>query len=508
VGFNDNFFHYKMNLQGDVQWQIVSDRGNVELHYSPFTPTADGGVFAVLNVSVSGKGEFEDDRLLRLVRKKGSEAVTKKDLKWTGYETNTIQGAAAKIDADGNIEWIRHIIRVDDGKINGNAATTGTYFDALVADRDGNYWLSGRYLKPLTFDLPDGSTRTLTPHNVEGWNGDANYQRGDMLLVKLNPQGELLWHLETGGTVLYESINSLCYHDGALYLYGNLAATPGDPNSHTSLFGQRLYPTEKTNAFSARLDVSSSEPALQWLTLLQSLPQTNGAGGRIKVTRLRYENGALFLCGSVTGFVEVNGATVLSNDLTTGSDATALRAFVIRQDPKTGSIATALLDPAIGLAAETATVAFRQNRLYVFGYSSGVSWLHVYDEQFEPVASHNLFAASGATAWDALFLDDRFITVNRGRNVLAVNGYITGAPQALVRDDPPAFAAYFLAYRLDGLQHTGIETLPATGKNIVKIVTITGQIVYTGTVNGEKEITLPKGIYIISVNGKTRKIIQ
>lgn len=517
---NENWILYKTDKQGKILWQVVSDRGYVDLHYSQIVPTSDGGVLAVLNTRIVSGDEFEDSRLLRLI---GSDEV-KKDVKLETYETNTLQGVAAKIDADGKIEWVKHIIRVDDGLIDGKNATTASYFQALVEDNDGNFWLGGRYIKAITFDKPDGTTQTLTPHNVEGWNGDAQNQRGDALLVKLNPKGELLHSIETSGIVDYQSVGSLQYNNGTLYVYGNLAATPDDETSSTTLLGHTLYPTEKTNAYSARLNVSGDEPVAEWVKLLKSLPQTNGQGGRIKITNINYDNDALFLAGSLTGFVEVDGDTILANDYA-GEGTNYLRGFVIRQDTVTGEILGAHVDAAAGLAAEIENVAFRQDKIYAFGYTLGVTWLHVYDTNFSPVAGYNLLGAQGATAWDALFLEDEFITVNRGRQLTAVSGSITGAPQEFINDAPQAYSAYLLSYELEGLSQgqNGIDelasgfdavkitTLPAAiriaGNAEVRIFTLAGIQVYAGSINGEKTIALPAGLYIVTANGKATKTV-
>ena len=521
VSNNDNFFLYKLNRQGEILWQVVSDRGYVGLHYSQIVPTHDGGVFAMLDTRLCTADEFEDKRLIRLV---GSDNV-KKDLKLDSYVTNTQQGVAAKIDRDGKIEWIKHILRVDDGLIDGKNATTATYFNALEIDEDGNYWLGGRYMKAITFDKPDGTTQTLTPHNVEGWDGDSQNSRGDALLVKLNPAGELLWSLETSGTVDYQSINSLQLRGDALYVYGNLAATPGDETSSTTVFGHTLYPSDKTNAWSARIDLSGGQPAADWVTLLKSLPQTNGKGGRIKVTNACFDNGAFFLCGSVTGFIEVNGVSIVSNDATTGESSNPLMGFVVRQDPATGGIIAAHLDPAGGLAAEIENVAFRQNKIYAYGYALGGVWLHVYDADFQAFVAHNLFSAQGATAWDALFFDDRLITINRGRQLLAVSGYITGAPQAFVSDAPDAYSAYFLSYGLEGLQsetairNPGQERAPLqiaslpgavriTGNaQTLRIFNLSGAQLYATQLNGTVTLNLSPGLYIVTANVTAHKIL-
>ncbi|MDR2040809.1 MAG: hypothetical protein LBP98_00630 [Tannerella sp.] len=523
ISGNNNLFLYKTDPQGKLRWQIVSNRGNVTTHYSQVVPTVDGGALLAVTTRFSGNNEIGDNRLLRIVNADGNSTAAG-SIKRESFTVNNDQGVLVKINANGYAEWTKHFIRVDESQIGTNLASIALYINDLVAADDGNYWLAGRFIKPITLDKPDGSTVTLTPHNVEGWNGDSQNTRGDALLLKLDPEGRYLWHLPTGGTVDYQSINSLHLAGNALYHYGNIAATNGAPDSNASLLGTNLYPSEKINAWSARLNIGGDEPVAEWVTLLKSLPQTNGKGGRIKVTRLCYDSNALFLCGSVNGIIAVNGETVLANDAATGESSNPLMGFIIRQNPVTGAIVNAHLDPAAGLAAEIESVALRQNKLFAFGYTLGSSWLHVYNEQFEPLATHTLLTANGATAWDALFLNDRFITINRGRQMQLVSGTISGAPQAFIDDDPPAYSACFLAWQLDGLQrptaiwqpsavgeqphiHAGRSTLYVEGKAALKIHSITGTLRFAGQIDGYREIPLPPGIYVVTANNRTSKIL-
>jgi hypothetical protein len=523
VSGNPNLVLYKMNRQGKIIWQVTSNRGYVDGHYSQFLPTADGGALLALTVRFAGNNEFEDNRLIRIVSANGS--TTAGSVTRSPYENNTDQGVLVKISAAGQTEWTRHFVRVDEARVAGNLANTAIYFNDLVAGDDGNYWVAGRYTKNITLDRPDGSTLTLSPTNVEGWNGDAQQSRGDALLLKIDPQGKYLWHLENDASsgIDYQSINSAHHHEGTLFLYGNIAATIDSENPQTTLFGHTIAPTDKTNAWSAAIDITQEQPQARWVTLFKSLPQTNGKGGRIKVTKLAFDNDALFLCGSITGIVQVNGISILANDATTDDASNYLMGFFIRQNPLNGEIISYALDPSLGLAAEIETVAFRKNRIYAYGYTLGSSWLHVYDEGLNLAASHNLITAGGATAWDALFLDDRFITVNRGRQMGVLGGTIAGAPQAFIADAPVAYSAYLLAYGLDGLRETALppvavphdklrivarpNALRITTNGYVRILSVTGTRFYEGYVNGEKEIALPAGIYVVAANNGAVKAI-
>jgi hypothetical protein len=513
VSGNSNLFLYKLNAQGELLWQVTSNRGYIDGHYSQFTPTPDGGALLALTACFAGRNEFEDNRLVRIVNTNGSSTSAGSVTRPT-YVNNTDQGVLVKIAPDGTAQWTRHFIRVDESLIDGNLANTALYINDLTLDASGNIWLAGRYLKAITLDRPDGTPVTLTPHNIAGWDGDAQETRGDALLLKLNSDGQYLWHLETTGIVDYQSAYGLHIAGNDLFLYGNIAGTPDDPTSQSSFLGHTLAPSDKTNAYSARLDISGSQPQARWVTLLKSLPQTNGKGGRIKITNLEFDSGALFLCGSLTGFIQVNGQNILANDAITGETSNYLLGFFIRQDPETGAIVGAYLDPSAGLAAEIENVAFRQNKYYAFGYALGSSWLHVYSDDFQPVAQYNLLSSGGATAWDAVFFDDRFITINRGRQMNAIGGTIAGgAPQALIADDPEAYSAYFLAYNLDGLQReTGIrnpgqERVTIDANTPVRLFAIDGQLRYAGPAGGIDRQPLPAGVYLLSAGGTAKKII-
>jgi hypothetical protein len=528
ISGNDNFFLYKMDRDGKIAWQVTSDRGSVDLHYSQFTPTADGGVLLLLNTRISGSNnddEFDSKHLIRIIQADGSSKYSVKREEYDAtVNKNVEQGVAVKIDRNGMVEWGKVIIRVDDTPIN-NRNPSGIFFHDLTTDADGNYWVAGRYVRTLTFDTPGGGTRSLTPHNTGGWDGDSQNTRGDALLVKLNPNGEYLWHLETTGTVEYQSVNSLHHDNGALFLYGNIEAATDLPTTSSSAFlGHTLYPDTTINAYSARLDVSGETPAATWATLLQSRVQTNRKGGRIKVTNLSYDSGALFLNGSFTGFIEAAGDTILQNELTGENVTASLKGFIVRQDPATGAIVGKVKDNTGGIT-ETENVVLRQNKIYVFGYALGSTWVHVYDADLNRLdGGGNFLQSEGATAWDALFLDDRIITLNRGRNINPVGGTIAGAPAAFVGDDPAAYSAFILSYGLDGLRNTAIDQPAASPEAIrivalpgairiaghaqVKIFSISGAQRYAGIVDGEEEIPLPAGLYIVTANGRATKVIS
>jgi hypothetical protein len=54
---------------------------------------------------------------------------------------------------------------------------------------------------------------------------------------------------------------------------------------------------------------------------------------------------------------------------------------------------------------------------------------------------------------------------------------------------------------------TGASTLLVTGNVDLRVVTLAGREVYNGRVNGEKTLRLPAGVYIVTVNGRSGKVV-
>jgi hypothetical protein len=466
-----NLLVYKLDkLTGAVQWQLTSDRGQLEVAYSQATPTADGGLMLALKLSFSGTvgGENADSILLRLVENDG---VTKHAVKWKVPPTNARQVVMAKVDANGHVLWAKHVVKVSDVPIsNSNAgqASDAIYVNGLEEDKDGNFYIAGRYVKDITFTKPDGSTQTFSPRNTADWTGDSQISRGDAFLAKLDPNGNLLWNLETGGTLYHQSVGAMTLAGDKLFIFGNAQATEGKVGvDYFAIQGDTIYPSAKTGAYAARIDVGDSAPTLRWLTLLNSRKQTNDKGGYIWTHNVDYDGGELLLTGRFTGFIDVDGEQVLANDVLTGASTASQQGYIMRLNPSTGKLSGAIKQGINGYYR----AAFRQNRIYVFGYKLGQTFYHVYNPDFSGLAGQDLFSGGMATAWDAAFFDDdQLITLHRTRQA---NPFVNGIPaeHGLRLENAPAYSAYYTSHRLQGLQRQA-ENFRETLEDTIRAVRI------------------------------------
>lgn len=113
-----------------------------------------------------------------------------------------------KLDANGNLLWVRSIGGIGDD-----------YGTDIVTDATGNIYVTGHFSETVDFDPGAGST-TLTSQGYS-----------DNFILKLSPQGDLLWVRQTGGSYFEYSFSIAI--DGSNNLYttgdfeGNVDFDPG-----------------------------------------------------------------------------------------------------------------------------------------------------------------------------------------------------------------------------------------------------------------------------------------
>jgi hypothetical protein len=523
---NANLCLYKIDRNGNLLWQVTSDRGDINASYSPMIPTNDGGALLVLKVrhhAAYGDDETGGNNLLRLIDKNNA----KTSITWDCGNVNAYQGVTVKINADGTVEWIKRNIQVEFSPIGSYTTTDAAiYFYDLTTDKDGNYYLCGRFARPVTFNRSGGETITLTPHNTTGWDG-YDSSRGDLLLVKLDTEGNLLRNLETTGIVKQQTVECLAYHTDKLYIFGRIQADTINTNASSSAFlGRTIVPGKREDTFIARLDVSGETPQLDWLNHFVTKPQTNGKGGSILPLSLNYDNGVLLATGYFTGFIATGNNesdNILSNDLTSGTAQAAQLGFILKQDAATGNLTGQVKDHIGGIGAHIRTAVYRENKIHAYGTALGSLWYASYDADFSNPVRYPLASIENATATEALFLNDGFIVLGRGKHVPD----IAGAPDAFHDNNPEGLSAVMISYLVDGLQkgdETSIKQFPETvnslkivshagvitisGSGGVKVINLCGQVVYSGFIrNSTKGIAPGKGVYIVVSSEKAVKVL-
>lgn len=118
-----------------------------------------------------------------------------------------------KLTADGNFVWAKSFSGAEYEESNG-----------IGVDTDGNIYVSGYFYNPLDFDTGAGEY-ILTPAGF-----------GDGFVAKLNPQGELIWAKQFGGTDFDLATGMKVTPAGDLYISGNFAGTADFDPSETETF--------------------------------------------------------------------------------------------------------------------------------------------------------------------------------------------------------------------------------------------------------------------------------
>ena len=176
-----------------------------------------------------------------------------------GYAKGTFNGydmTVVKYNSDGNLVWARQYANPDDA---GQLSNYKNYGFNVYADADDNVYLSGYAFNGLSHEL------TLIKYNADGdqlWERDIdthaewsevthNFMRtdadgniymagnmrtdttgSDILLVKYNPSGDLLWSRtwdsdsDYVGGGYYPNTELELDHDGNIYITGTITTTP------------------------------------------------------------------------------------------------------------------------------------------------------------------------------------------------------------------------------------------------------------------------------------------
>lgn len=232
---NFDFYLVSVDQDGDILWSKTYGGGNVDLGYS-IQPAADGGYFLVGTTQSYGQGGA--DFLLIKVDTEG-ETIWSKTYGGSGFDeayegTITTDGGllmvgrtnsygsgqgdmyAVKVDQDGVVQWHRtYGGTANEDAQQVQATTDGGYilvghtqsFGAgnadvylVKVDATGQVQWTKTYGGPR-FDF--GNTVQATKDGgyiLAGQTNSFGYEAGEILLLKLNQQGELTWTRSYGGS--------------------------------------------------------------------------------------------------------------------------------------------------------------------------------------------------------------------------------------------------------------------------------------------------------------------
>lgn len=501
---NRDFLLYKMNKAGEIIWQLTSDRGDFDPSNSSVAATPDGGAVLALKLRHVSDNLYNDNLLIRFIENDGNQYP----VEWTyPTEGRAYQGVLAKVSSDGKIVWAK-LIPVDyipQGVEKNSLVSDAINFGGLAVDASSNIYLAGRYAKTVKFKRANGDEVSLTPQNTVGWDGDSQKSRGDMLLVKLDANGNFLWNFTSNGIVTYQGISDITLNDNKLYIYGNIQ---GDDVLTTVLGSTTIRPTAKIDCYNARIDVSTNTPTVDWAKHFTAIPLDN-KGGRNKITTINYSNGVLLASGSVNAIIG-DADRIELNSVTT---ANSLRGFIIKQDPETGNVNSTFVDKtAVGLSAEIEQSYYIDNKIYAHGYVMGANYIYDLPSDLSSFNRTQIVSSGSATTQASTLIDNTLFSIGRGQGQASIlkAGVLTNF------DSTPAYSSIFAAHEITEIT-TGISEDTQTesfivygGKNQITIVSsevqsitiynLYGQIAKQQFVEiGENTIdNLASGVYIVN----------
>ena len=417
-GFNNNFSLIKTDLDGNFQWTVYSTSADIMSNNGGVVSDGNGGVYVSCVVRHTDNLRTQP---LRWVDATGQETL----INWTLATDETpryYQGLLLHVTRQGTIDWHR-LIEVSNAPQpaandnNADATTTAFYIPAMTGDGQGNCYLAMRYCNPVTFETAQGQPVTFTPHNTQGWTGDSQESRGDLLVVKFNAQGLLTHSLTTTGTALLESSPALSMSGNDLIL--NFVAT-GNGTDDIALDGQPVGLAGNTQAsmVTARL---SSDLHVKWLQHFKG-EMTSNRPSVLQYNQVSIVGNNLWITGM--GNFKLNNADgTQSIETATGN---VREGFVIKCDLADGHWVNATTSRAAFPDLKAITGYFGafesqdDNNVYLYGYSwngSGISITALEQSTLEPVEMQSIITGgSMPTAQCCVATGDMLYTMSRGRD--------------------------------------------------------------------------------------------
>ena len=209
----------KTDDQGNFRWVVYTTSGEFSSNDGGIVVAPDGGVVVAVKVRHTLNMRTSDILFTDATGKTTTYEWKLADENASRY----FKGMLLKISAQGELQWIRPI----DVSTVAQPAATGDYirgtFDAIsiekmLVDGEGNCYVAGRYANPITFYDAAGNGTTLTPHNTEGWNGDIQNTRGDLMVAKFDARGYFVKAFTTSGKTGSESCTKIAWNGSNIVL--------------------------------------------------------------------------------------------------------------------------------------------------------------------------------------------------------------------------------------------------------------------------------------------------
>ena len=405
---NNNLVLQKVDSNGNVQWMIYTDKGDVDCTASHVAPTSDGGVV----LAIKARAWVEEaglDVLLRFVLPVGRPQTVKDSETKNGEYRYVI----AKISSSGLVEWTKTV----SGTVKTYAkyeTKNNAYVNGMAIDSNDNIYIAGNYRTELNFASDDGTKTTLVASNplywngtkAEMWNGDSQSVVGDLFLVKLDNHGNFVKSLLAEGTAKCAFLDNVVCVGDKLYLKGRVQGY----GSLMSIGGKTLQANTECQ-MPLILSVENIDLSVNYLRELS--PVKNSANKFVIQNKgAQYLNGSLYFTGLLNGGLRnADGITDIANN-----NSTLLKGYVLQVDPNTGNVLHSVVRTSGGINGYFG-VFEGKNNLYAFGYDmSAGAILTVIDYDAFSIKSEDVICRYGtvANATTPLVDGDHFIMAHRG----------------------------------------------------------------------------------------------
>lgn len=361
---NNNLVIMRLDAQGKKVWSLYSSYGDAISNTGGLDILPDG---SVVFVAVMRHDEKADLLSHPLTIVDGTGVSTDVYPAVTDYRNVGIVG---HLSAEGKLLGYG-VIDVDVINGYGDAAKTiraGLFVDDLVVAPDGNIFISGNYRAPMHVKNAAGETVTFTPKYNYEWDGDAQTGAGDMYLLKLTPEGQLLASLEAQGEGITNGhISNMAYDRGILYLFGKYDVVT-DKTFAATLAGASLCNTGVVNLYLAA--VNATTLASEWHTNIVGEKYNDACV--MQNTGINVGNGNVWFCGQYNGKFYPQG----NADLAVYSTAKMREGMLVKFDAATGAWVKGVSSNVSFTGANTGLTAYQDalvntttpDKVYVFGY--------------------------------------------------------------------------------------------------------------------------------------------
>lgn len=430
-GYNNNFSLVKTDRDGHFVWTVYSTCGEIMSNNGGVVPAPDGGV--VVSALFRHTDNLRTSPLV-IVDATGQRHT----IDWTLAAPDAkrhVRGIMMKVTVDGAIDWMR-LIDVSTTPQNNltEMITDAIYFYGMETDARGNIYLSGRYVNPVTFEQAGGQHFTLTPHNIEGWDGDTQKTRGDLFVAKFSPDGFLTATLTTAGVAEMESSATLA-RAGNDFILSAIVKGDNAAGSSLTLGGHAIeLVNDKQALVTARFDADLN---VKWVRTFTCADEILGKSPVVQNNHVNVVGDDLWITGM--GNFDM---TCGDYRITTATPNTR-EGFIVKLNAADGNTLGAVTQrsTASGITGISSFLGGFENEsgthFYTYGYSMGGQGVFLCDYDAATLAFNQfvtLVAGGGQpTAQKCVADGDMLYTVSRGRTTpdfdityLKPIGYDTG----------------------------------------------------------------------------------